>query len=84
MHHFALDRALIEYIVDDNPLKQGMYTPGLHVPVLATTELYRRKPDYVLVLAWNFAESIVATHRHYNGSDGRFIIPLPDLQILGS
>jgi SAM-dependent methyltransferase len=84
MHHFALDRALIDYIVDDNPLKQGMYTPGLHVPVVATTEIYRRKPDYVLVLAWNFAESIVAKHRDYAGNDGRFIIPLPDLQIIGN
>ncbi len=84
MHHFALDRALIDYIVDDNPLKQGMYTPGLHVPVVATTEIYRRKPDYVLVLAWNFAESIIARHRDYAGSNGRFITPLPDLQILGN
>ena len=84
MHHFALDGSLIDYIVDDNPLKQGMYTPGYHVPVLATTEIYRRKPEYVLVLAWNFADSIISKHRAYAESSGRFIVPLPDLRIHGS
>jgi hypothetical protein len=81
MYHFGLDASVIDYIVDDNPLKQGLFTPGLHVPVLATTALYERRPDYVLVLAWNFADSIIAKHRAYAGDAGRFIVPLPDLRI---
>lgn len=83
MYHFGIDRSLIEYIVDDNPIKQGLLTPGLHVPILATDVLYQRKPDYVLLLAWNFAESIVARHRDYAGRASRFIVPLPDLALVG-
>jgi len=82
MYHFGLDRSLIEYIVDDNPIKQGMYTPGLHVPVFAPQALYGHKPDYVVLLAWNFAESIVAKHSRYAGNDSRFILPLPNLALI--
>ena len=83
MYHFGLDGSLIEYIVDDNPIKQGLYTPGLHVPVLAPQTLYERKPDYVVLLAWNFAESIIAKHARYAGGDSRFILPLPNLALHG-
>lgn len=84
MYHFGLDNTVLDYIVDDNPIKQGMFTPGLHVPVLAPQVLYERKPDYVLLLAWNFAESIIARHSHYAGNHGRFILPLPDLTLVGN
>ncbi len=82
MYHFGLDSNILNYIVDDNPIKQGMFTPGLHVPVLSPSELYERKPDYVLLLAWNFAEPIIAKHSKYAGDRGRFIIPLPNLVIV--
>lgn len=83
MYQFGLDGSLIEYIVDDNPIKIGLYTPGLHLPVLAPQTLYERKPDYVVLLAWNFAESIVARHARYAGVDSRFILPLPNLAVHG-
>lgn len=82
MHHFSLDGSTIDFIVEDNPLKQGLYTPGLHVPVLATEQLYERAPDYVVVLAWNFAPSIIVRHRVFSERGGRFIVPLPSLQVL--
>lgn len=84
MYHFGLDASVLDYIVDDNPIKQGMFTPGLHIPVLAPSVLYERKPDYVLLLAWNFAESIIARHREYAGDRSRFITPLPNLVLSGS
>jgi hypothetical protein len=83
MYHFGLDCSVLDYIVDDNPIKQGLFTPGLHVPVVAPSELYERKPDYVLLLAWNFSDSIIARHRHYAGDQGRFITPLPNLILSG-
>ena len=48
-------KGLIDYIVDDNPLKQGLYSPGLHIPVVESTRFYEDRPDYILILAWNFA-----------------------------
>ena len=83
MYHFGLDSSVLDYIVDDNPLKQGMYTPGRHIPVHSPEMLYQQRPDYVLVLAWNFATPIIEKHRHYAGIRSRFILPLPNLTIVG-
>ena len=83
MYHFGLDGSVLDYIVDDNALKQGLFTPGLHIPVYAPDVLYQEKPDYVLVLAWNFATSIIKKHRHYAGDRSRFILPLPNLALIG-
>ena len=82
LYHFGLDQKVIDYIVDDNPLKQGRYTPGLHLPVVAPSVLAERRPDYVVVLAWNFADSIVARNRHYLGGKGQFIVPLPEVRVV--
>lgn len=83
MYHFGLDAGLVEYVVDDNPLKQGLYTPGLHVPVVSADSLYRpeTRPDYVVVLAWNFAGSIIDRNARFGAEGGRWIVPLPDLYI---
>ncbi len=83
MYHFGLDSSLLDYIVDDNPRKHGMLTPGLNISICPAEVLYQRKPDYVLLLAWNFAAPIIEKHRHYAGNDSRFILPLPNLTILG-
>jgi SAM-dependent methyltransferase len=72
----------IEFLVDDNPRKQGLYSPGCHIPVLPSEELYTRRPDYVLVLAWNYAEPIIKRHRRFVEEGGRFVVPLPELRIV--
>jgi len=77
MYHFGLDANTISFIVDDSPLKQGLYSPGLHVPILPSRALYERKPDYVVILAWNFAEAIIENNRDFLKAGGHFIVPLP-------
>jgi SAM-dependent methyltransferase len=81
MYHFGIDHQAIEYIVDDAPLKVGLFSPGLHVPILAVSTLYERRPDYVVMLAWNFAEPLIAKHAAFAEGGGRFIVPLPNLAI---
>lgn len=81
-HHFELGE-FISYIVDDNPRKQGMFSPGHHTPVLPTQALYERKPDYVLVLAWRFLDAIQQKNQAYLNQGGRFIVPLPELRVIG-
>ncbi|MDA1089163.1 MAG: class I SAM-dependent methyltransferase [Proteobacteria bacterium] len=80
MYHFGIGADEIDFIVDDSPLKQGLYSPGAHIPVLASDALEKRRPDYVLILAWNFAAPIMAKHSAFLEGGGRFIVPLPDLQ----
>jgi SAM-dependent methyltransferase len=80
-HHFGFGRETIDYIVDDSPMKQGLFTPGLHIPVRSPEEIYRDGPDYLLLLAWNFADSIMTRHERYRAQGGHFITPLPALRV---
>ena len=82
MYHFGLGPDLIEFIADDSPLKQGLFTPGLHVPVLGADAIDQRRPDYLLILAWNFARPIMAKHARFAAAGGRFIVPLPHVEVL--
>lgn len=72
----------IDYVVDDNPLKVGLYTPGTHIPVVNSKHLEENVPDYILVLAWNFAKEILEKTRGYREKGVRFIIPLPEFVIV--
>jgi SAM-dependent methyltransferase len=72
----------IEYIADRSPLKQGLFTPGLHVPVVPPERLLADQPDYVLLLAWNFVDEILAQQAEYRRRGGRFIVPVPHTKII--
>ncbi len=71
----------IDFIVDSTPFKQGKYSPVSRIPVVAEEELYRRKPDFLLVLAWNFFEEIQKKHARFSEGGGKFIVPMPVLRI---
>ena len=78
-HHFEIGE-FISFVVDDNPKKQGTFSPGYHTPVLPMQALYERKPDYVLVLAWRFLEPFQKKNQAYLDQGGHFIVPLPTLR----
>ena len=82
MTHFGLDGKVIDFIVEDNKLKQGMFTPLHHIPVLSPEAILEKKPDYLLLLAWNFAESLIAKCAQYKSAGGRFIVPLPHARMV--
>ena len=81
MHHFGLGPDVIDFIVDDSPLKQGLYTPGHHIPVLPSKAINERRPDYLLILAWNFAGPIMEKQAAYKAAGGHFIVPLPTIEV---
>ena len=74
---------LLEYIADRSPLKQGRYTPGMHIPVVPAERLLSDQPDYVLLLAWNFVEEIMAQQAEYLRRGGKFILPVPKVRVIG-
>ena len=82
MYQFGLDQNLIDFIIDDSPLKQGLYSPGLHIPVVSSKGIKSEKPDYLLLLVWNFADSIINKNKEYIESGGHFIVPLPQISII--
>jgi SAM-dependent methyltransferase len=73
---------LLPYIVDRSPLKQGLYTPGTHIPVVAPERLLADQPDYVLLLAWNFVDEIMTQQAEYIKRGGRFMVPVPEVRII--
>jgi SAM-dependent methyltransferase len=75
---FGIDATTLEYVVDDSPLKQGLFMPGTHIPVKSPEALYADYPDCCLILAWNFADSIVENHARFAQSGGVFILPVPE------
>lgn len=81
MYHFRLHE-FVDYLVDDNDLKHGTFSPGKHVPVHPTSKLYGDRPDVALVLAWQHAESILDRHARFLKQGGTFCVPLPELNIL--
>jgi SAM-dependent methyltransferase len=84
MYHFGLGPDVIDFIIDDSPLKQGLFSPGMHIPVLPSTAIAERKPDYLLILAWNFAEPIIRNNASFFKTGGKFIIPVPQVEIVSS
>lgn len=82
IYHFNLGDKL-KFIVDDNQKKQNLFSPGWHIPVLSPQAIYDQKSDYVIVLAWLYAEEIIKKHQGYLKQGGHFIVPLPELKIVG-
>jgi hypothetical protein len=75
---------VISCIFDDHPQKVGKFSPGDHIAVLPTSELYERKPDYVIILAWIHAKKIIAGNRRYLEDGGHFVVCCPEVQVIGA
>ena len=72
----------IEYIFDDHPQKVNLFSPGNGVPVLPTTELLKKKPDIVIILAWIHARSIIEKNPAYLDQGGKFVVCTPDVRVI--
>jgi len=79
----GIDDKDLEYLVDDNPLKQGLYVPGVNVPIRSRAGLDEAPPENVLILAWNFADEIIDNNDRLRGAGTKFIVPLPEPRVVG-
>ena len=77
-----IGRKTIDYIIDDTPEKQGKFSPGNHIPIVNNTMIDTERPDYLVLLAWNFAEELIDKTAAYQGAGGRYIIPIPSLRVI--
>lgn len=82
LNYFKIGTETLDYIVEDSIPKQGLFTPGMHIPVVSPSKILKNRPDYIFILAWNFATPIMLKLADYKKSGGRFIIPVPTPQII--
>lgn len=82
LNYFGIGAETIDYVVDRSTVKQGRFTPGTHLPIYSPDILIKSRPDYVLLLTWNFADEILSQQTEYRTAGGRFIIPIPELKII--
>lgn len=77
LNYCGIGRESIEFVADSTPEKQGLLTPGTHIPVREEKALLDEQPDFALLLAWNYEDAILERHAAYLARGGRFIHPIP-------
>jgi SAM-dependent methyltransferase len=82
LNYCGIRTDFLEFTVDKNPYKQGKFLPGTHIPIFHPSRIDEVRPDYVLILPWNFKDEIVAQLSHIRAWGGRFIVPIPEATIL--
>jgi SAM-dependent methyltransferase len=73
---------MIDYLFDDNPIKHNTLSPGYHIPVKNSNEIYTLLPDYIILFPWRYAGPIMVKHERYLFDGGHFIMLLPTIEII--
>jgi len=82
LNYMGIDRSILDFVVDRSSIKQGLYTPGTHLPIHNPEKLIEEMPAYVLLLTWNFAHEILEQQAEYRQRGGHFIIPIPAPRVI--
>ena len=81
LNYCGIRTDFLDYTVDRNPYKQGKYLPGTHIPIHHPDRIAETRPDYVLILPWNFKDEIMQQMTHIRDWGGQFIVPIPEVSI---
>jgi SAM-dependent methyltransferase len=82
LNYCGIRTDFVEYTVDRNPYKQGKFLPGTHIPIYTPDRIKQTKPDYVLILPWNFKDEIIKQNAFIREWGGQFVVPIPEVQVI--
>ena len=82
LNYYGIDGSLLDFLADKSALKHGLYSPGMRIPVVPVERILETQPDYLLILAWNFADEIIDQQAEYRRRGGRFIVPIPEPRVV--
>lgn len=81
LNYCGIRTDFLDFTVDRNPYKHGKFTPGTHIPIYTPEKIDESKPDYVLILPWNFKDEIMQQMAHIKDWGGKFVVPIPELKV---
>ncbi len=82
LNYCQIGTEILEYVLEDLPAKQGLYTPGMHIPTVDAGYAHSHEPDYYLMLAWNYEKAILEKEKTYLSKGGKFIIPVEGIRLI--
>jgi hypothetical protein len=82
LNYCGIRTDFLDYTVDKNPYKHGKFTPGTHIPIFAPAKIFETRPDYVLILPWNFKDEIIRQMAAIRDWGGQFVVPIPDIAVI--
>ena len=82
LNYCHIDNDFLEFVTEVSTLKINRYCPGTDLKIVKDEELIKNKIDYALILPWNFKEEIINNLSEFKNNGGKFIIPLPKIEIL--
>ena len=82
LNYCKIDNNILEYLTEKSSLKINKFCPGMHIPIVTDKKLIEDKPDYAIILAWNFADEIIENLNEYKKDGGKFLIPIPTPKIV--
>jgi SAM-dependent methyltransferase len=82
LNYCGIGTDFLDFTVDRNPYKHGRFTPGMHIPIYDIDAIDVAQPDFVLILPWNLREEIVRQMRHISNWGGKFVVPIPELEVI--
>ncbi len=82
VNYVGIGSDLVDFVVDRNVHKHGLLMPGMHLPIREPAALLEERPDYVLLLAWNYLDEVMAQQSEYLAGGGRFVVPVPSPRVV--
>ncbi|HET9395733.1 MAG TPA: methyltransferase C-terminal domain-containing protein, partial [Nitrospiraceae bacterium] len=82
LNYCGIGTDFLDFTVDRNPYKHGLYTPGMHIPIRPVEEIDIARPDYILILPWNLKNEILDQMDHIKDWGGKFVVPIPTIEIV--